>query len=216
LQRIFEPFEQVAANKRASASGGTGLGLAISDRLVSAMGGRLAVESTVGVGSRFHFELAMSLAEPDRADAAAPGRHAGAAPKEPSALRGTVLVVDDNIVNRIVAAHMLQHLGLRVVECEDGWQACDMIRTQHFDAILMDCLMPGLDGYEATRRIRADEAQRGASRLPIVALTANVMPGDEQRCLDAGMDAYLAKPFTRHDLHAVLGSWLHPADAEVT
>jgi len=214
VQRIFQPFEQVATGNQGTAAGGTGLGLAISDRLVAAMGGRLAVQSTVGVGSRFHFELEMPVAQPGRAEAAQ-SRQAVMPAEELGALQGTVLVVDDNVVNRIVATQMLQHLGLRVLECEDGRQACDMIDTQPIDAVLMDCLMPGMDGYEATRGIRARQVQRGVARVPIIALTANVMPGDAQRCLEAGMDAYLAKPFTRQQLQAALRPWLHPVDANV-
>ena len=115
-----------------------------------------------------------------------------------------MLVVDDNAVNRTVAAMMLRRLGCDVVEVDGGVEAVRVAAARRFDMILMDCEMPGVDGYEATRRIRVAEAGHG-TRSVIVALTANALAGDRERCLEAGMDKYLAKPISAAALAVVLG-----------
>ncbi|HJW13010.1 MAG TPA: response regulator [Albitalea sp.] len=212
---VFLPFVQAGSAASRSQRGGTGLGLAISQRLVDAMGGTLALSSEIGQGTLFHFEIELAVTRSRDGVAPAvprlqaaphdgPGRIALALP----ALSGSVLLVDDNLVNRIVAAEMLARLGLRVVECDNGGQACDLIESQAFDVVLMDCMMPVLDGFDATRRIRERESRSGAERVPIVALTANALHGDAQRCIAAGMDGYLTKPFTLAQLAAALLPWL--------
>ncbi len=118
-----------------------------------------------------------------------------------------VLLVEDNSVNLAVALRLLQVLGCEVVTANDGQQALHCLDRQHFDLVLMDCQMPVLDGYQATRRWRAHEAQAGAERLPVVAMTANAMAGDRERCLQAGMDDYLSKPVNRASLQACLQRW---------
>jgi CheY-like chemotaxis protein len=118
-----------------------------------------------------------------------------------------VLLVEDNAVNRMLATRMLETLGIAVLEAHDGEEALDCLHGPDgatVAAVLMDCQMPGIDGFEATRRWRAHEAARGAVRLPIVALTANVLPDDIAECKAAGMDAHLGKPFSIADLRAVL------------
>ncbi len=127
-------------------------------------------------------------------------------------LAGTVLLVEDNPVNQGVARSMLRKLGLSMRLACNGVEAVDAVRESGFDLVLMDCQMPVMDGYAATAAIRALPAGRG-TELPIVALTANAMHGDEQRCLDAGMNAFLAKPYTLASLHAMLARWLPEADA---
>ena len=205
MERLFEPFHQVSgkSNRR---RGGTGLGLAISQRIVEAMGGHIDVESQPGGGSSFRFGLSLEIdASPaplELTDSAL------AALEQPSVLAGTVLVVEDNAVNRIIADEMLQSLGLRVVEAEDGAQALEVLAHQAVDVVLMDCQMPVMDGYTATLQIREREAIAGLPRLPIVALTANAYAEDAARARAVGMDAHLAKPYTRDQLRDLLMQWI--------
>jgi len=118
-----------------------------------------------------------------------------------------LLLVEDNSVNLLVAQRLLQVLGCEVVTATQGKQALEALHSQAFDLVLMDCQMPVVDGYDATRRWRAHEATQGAARLPIIAMTANAMAGDRERCLQAGMDDYLSKPINRETLQAVLARW---------
>ena len=115
-----------------------------------------------------------------------------------------VLVADDNAINREVALAMLERIACRVIVVEDGGAAVQQAHTRRFDVILMDCQMPGMDGYEATAAIRREEGERGKWTTPIVALTANVLARDRTRCIEAGMDHFLAKPFTHNQLLAIL------------
>jgi CheY-like chemotaxis protein/HPt (histidine-containing phosphotransfer) domain-containing protein len=139
-----------------------------------------------------------------RAPVAASGGAEAAAPRR---LRGHVLLVEDNESNRIVAQTHLERFGLQVDMAEDGQQALDRLETGHFDLVMMDCQMPLVDGFAATAALRLRETA-GGSRLPVIALTANAMQGDRERCLAAGMDDYLAKPFTGDEMFAVLARWL--------
>ncbi|MES2715326.1 MAG: ATP-binding protein [Pseudomonadota bacterium] len=200
--RIFLPFVQ-AEGQSQRGDGGTGLGLAISRQLVQAMGGLLEVHSTPGDGATFLFSLVLArAAEP-------PPPAPPAAPALPGQLQGRVLLVEDNPVNRLVCAAMLERLGLAVLDAEQGEQALAVLATPPPDlrAVLMDCQMPVLDGYETTRRLRALEQTGHRLRLPVIALTANALSGDVQRCFAAGMDAHLSKPFTLQQLHDALAPW---------
>ena len=123
-----------------------------------------------------------------------------------------ILVVEDNAVNRKVALRMLERLGVRADTAADGRQALAAIEEHAYDLVLMDCLMPEMDGYEATQALRIREEGTGR-RLPIVAMTANAMEGDRERCLAAGMDDYIPKPVRPETLRAVLERWLGPAAA---
>ncbi|MCK7500589.1 MAG: response regulator [Comamonadaceae bacterium] len=125
-----------------------------------------------------------------------------------------VLLVEDNVVNREVARVMLEPLGLSVSVAEDGAQGVEAFLAGSFEAILMDCQMPELDGLEATRRIRHWEGNGARSHVPIIALTANAVEGDRDQCLAAGMDDYLSKPFKRSDLRDVLSKWVRQASAQ--
>ncbi len=197
--RLFQVFSQ-GDSSMTRRFGGTGLGLAISQRLVQHMGGRIEVESAPGRGSRFHFQLTLPLAMPTRArDAAADsGPRAGA-------LHGRVLVVEDDRVNQRVIELLLKKLGVQPAIVADGESAVEIAATEHWDAVLMDCQMPGMDGFEATRQIR--QRLRGRA-LPIIALTANAMAGDRDECLAAGMNDFIAKPVRQEELHACLERWL--------
>ena len=204
-QRLFEPFQQADATRNRR-RGGTGLGLAISQRIVEAMGGHIEVESKLGSGSSFRFEIELEI-DPSPAPRALTDSAMGGLERT-STLGGTVLVVEDNPVNRIIAEEMLQSLGISVVEAADGAEALDVIERQSINVVLMDCQMPVMDGYTATRFIRQREQQRGLPRLPIVALTANAFDEDASQARAVGMDAHLAKPYTRDQLREVLASWL--------
>lgn len=197
LARVFDPFQQVDSSY-ARRYAGTGLGLSISRELARAMGGDLVCESVPGQGSVFTFEMPWA---PCEAPAFAPVA-AVAAPI--ATLSGRVLLADDNPVNVLVAKGMLDALGLDVTVVTDGAQAVASYLADRPMAVLMDCHMPEMDGYEATRRIRDAEREHGWPRIPVIAVTANALEDDRKRCLDAGMDEHLAKPFRKEDLLARL------------
>lgn len=200
-EKIFEHFSQ-ADGSTARKYGGTGLGLAISRRLVELMGGQLAVDSQPGQGACFSLQLRLPLAQL-LTDAPSPV----AAPANSARFRGRVLVAEDNESNALVAQTHLQKLGLDVACVADGAQALAAMADGGFDLVLMDCQMPGIDGFAATRQWR-QQSQGSEKRLIIIALTANAMAGDRERCLAAGMDDYLAKPFSGEQLLAALHRWL--------
>jgi signal transduction histidine kinase/CheY-like chemotaxis protein len=205
LDHLFQPFHQVDGS-RSRRRGGTGLGLAISQRIVEAMGGRIEVDSHPGVGSRFSFTLEFAH-DPAPAPPPAPDSAMGGL-STMHELSGTVLLAEDNLVNRMIALEMLQSLGLNVVEAEDGAQAVAQLERRRFDLVLMDLQMPVMDGCTAAERIREREAQFGSPRTPIIALTANAFDEDVAHALASGMDAHLAKPYTRSQLREMLGTWL--------
>ena len=204
LAHIFQPFHQVDST-RSRLRGGTGLGLAISQRIIEAMGGRIEVDSRSGTGSSFSFTLTLPLApnvplppaESDFGDLDAA-----------NSLEGVVLLVEDNIVNRMIGAEMLKSFGLEVMEAEDGAQAVKLLENQRVDLVLMDIQMPILDGYAATRSLRERESRLRLPRVPIVALTANAFDEDAAQSMAAGMDAHLAKPYSRLQLLELLRRWL--------
>jgi signal transduction histidine kinase/DNA-binding NarL/FixJ family response regulator len=214
--RIFEPFVQIDGSD-ARHHGGTGLGLAICRRLVEAMGGRIGYRPAEDGGSVFWFDLALEPAAPPAAEADRPAQQrSAAAAAERRSRRGRVLVVEDNPINALVAERMLEHLGARVDRADDGPQALERWSPGSHDLVLMDCQMPGMDGFEVTAAMRGRETAAG-QRVPIVALTAHAMPGDRERCLDAGMDDYLSKPMSQRDLERMLHRWVdatvdHPAE----
>jgi signal transduction histidine kinase/CheY-like chemotaxis protein len=203
--RLFEPFHQLDATRNRR-RGGTGLGLAISQRIVEAMGSRIEVESRPGHGSCFRFSVVIDV-DPSPVPRAVTDSAMGGLEK-PSTLGGTVLVVEDNPVNRIIAEEMLQSLGINVVEAGDGAEALDQIARHQVNVVLMDCQMPVMDGYTATRHIRERERLGGLPRTPIVALTANAFEEDAAQARAVGMDAHLAKPYTRDQLRDMLATWL--------
>jgi CheY-like chemotaxis protein len=191
---IFGAFRQADASTSRK-YGGTGLGLAICSRLVEMMGGRIWVESNAGPGSVFHF-TALFEAGPVVAglSAAMP-----AAAEDSPEVCVRVLLAEDNAVNQTVAKRLLERRGHSVVVARDGRQAVDLARSMEFDVILMDLQMPEMDGFEAAAAIRAH--QEAANRYaPIVAMTASAMSGDREKCLEAGMDGYIAKPVDAREL----------------
>ena len=203
LERLFEAFSQADASTTRR-YGGTGLGLAISKKLVALLGGEIAVDSEVGVGSTFWFTARFDEGSP----VVALATEAVFVPRQPSGAGGLVLVVDDNTTNQKIAVRMLETLGHRADVAASGIEAVDACGHVPYDLVLMDCQMPLMDGYTATRQIRA--AETAARRTPVVAMTASAMASDRQRCLDAGMDDYLTKPVRLSDLGDVVDRWLRP------
>jgi CheY-like chemotaxis protein len=182
---IFEPFRQ-ADGSVTRRYGGTGLGLAICSNLAELMGGRISVSSTLGKGSTFGFSMdcPIDCGEGEAAKRAAKKVRAGAGA---GSLR--VLLAEDNRVNQLLVVRLLEARGHHVTVAGDGRAAVDEAERGNFDVILMDVQMPEMDGLEATRRLRASGV-----RAPIIAMTAHAMQGDRDRCLSAGMDAYISKP----------------------
>ncbi|MBS4016874.1 MAG: response regulator [Dechloromonas sp.] len=197
---LFSPFFQGDASTTRQ-FGGTGLGLSICKRLIELMGGSIAVESTPGAGSIFRVELPFAI---DRSSALArPASEPGTQLRD--GLR--VLLVEDNLINQKVAGALLGKLACQHVAVNNGEEALARLREETFDVVLMDCQMPVMDGFEATRRLRAGEAGSSSQTTPIVAMTANAMQGDREACLAAGMDDYLAKPVSNAALKQVLIRW---------
>ncbi|MEZ4740181.1 MAG: ATP-binding protein [Flavobacteriales bacterium] len=200
LARVFDEFSQ-AESDHTRRFGGTGLGLAICKRLVEMQGGTIAAASEVGIGSSFSFTIPYSFMAIDGSgtEDAVDTRSTSRRPAtELSELR--ILLAEDNKMNVMVAEVELQHAipGVQVDVAKNGRIALDMLRMKDYDLILMDVQMPVMDGYEATRAIRALNDKR--SRIPILAMTANVMQAEVQQCMDAGMDGFIPKPFKQEEL----------------
>lgn len=197
---MFEPFTQADVSTT-RLYGGTGLGLSISRELVELMGGTIGADSELGAGSTFWFEV--PLAPAVLAPAASPGVPADVAEGAERWTRPPfVLVAEDSQINQIVAARALERCGCRVDVVGSGVDALEALQRGRYDAVMMDCQMPKLDGYEATAQLRRRE---GHSRHTIViAMTAHAMDGDRDRCIAAGMDDYISKPMRHSDLLEVL------------
>jgi signal transduction histidine kinase/CheY-like chemotaxis protein len=211
IERIFDAFEQ-GPSSTAPARSGAGLGLTISRRLARAMGGDVTCRSVPGTGTTFEFTIAFhpALKTPAPRPSLSEGlAAAGETPLAPVARPGRVLVVEDNEVNALVVRGMLEQMGVDAELAVDGQKALARMGQTPYDLVLMDCQMPVLDGWEATRIWRAREARlRQNQRLPIVALTASAAAGERERCLHAGMDDYLSKPFTREALGELVDRYL--------
>jgi two-component system sensor histidine kinase/response regulator len=213
-ERLFQPFTQAGAASRQA--GGTGLGLSICRRLAELMGGAITMESEAGRGTSIVVRIALARASEPVAAATEPRAAGGflagrrAAPSvEDAAREGTlVLVVDDHPVNRMVLERQVRALGYAVEMAENGAEAIEKWSGGGIGAILTDCNMPELNGYDVARHVREVEARHGYRRTPIIACTANVLGSEVENCMSAGMDDYLAKPVDLTQLAAKLDRWL--------
>jgi signal transduction histidine kinase/CheY-like chemotaxis protein len=204
--RLFQPFSQAEAST-ARMFGGTGLGLAISKRLVDLMGGTIGVESRWGEGSLFWFTIRVGapLSLP-------PHTPAPLTAADPTGAR--LLLVEDNPINQKVALLMLHKLGYQVDVANNGFEALHAAASAHYDLILMDCVMPEMDGFEATRRLRSGGGH--GAEVPIIAMTANAFADDRKACLAAGMNDFLSKPVRQAELASVLTGLLQSAACPLT
>jgi signal transduction histidine kinase/CheY-like chemotaxis protein len=200
---IFSAFVQ-ADTSTTRRFGGTGLGLAITRQLVELMGGEIGFESHPGQGSEFWFTLALEATQTPIDASDRDETEDDSLPQSP--INARVLLVEDNQVNQKVAVLMLERLGCRVDTAANGIEAVETFTRLPYDLVVMDCQMPEMDGYEATRMIRTMESSGG--RTPIIALTPNAMKGDRDRCLAAGMDDYLSKPVDRNSLARAVKRWI--------
>ena len=198
---VFESFAQLQGNPDQN-QGGTGLGLTICRSLVELMQGRIGLESTPGQGSTFWVELRLAAARSDSPTI----EPTADATDAPMGARLRVLLVEDHAISRQVAAAMIERLGCQVDSVADGRDALAVLDAGPYDVVFMDMQLPGLDGLAATAELRRREARTGR-HVPVIALTANAMTDDRQRCLQAGMDDYLAKPLRTRALRQALVRW---------
>jgi PAS domain S-box-containing protein len=205
LERMFDPFTQ-ADSSTTRLYGGTGLGLAIAKELVELMGGTVTATSEPGRGSTFRFDVRVASPLADGAEAE---DAAGAPPAAVSSWDEPplILIAEDSQINQIVASRALERCGCRVEVANDGREALEALSTGRYDAVLMDCQMPEMDGYAATAELRRRE-QRDGGHTPVIAMTAQAMDGDRERCLAAGMDDYVTKPMRHAELAATLHRWI--------
>lgn len=201
---IFRKFVQ-ADFSTSRRYGGTGLGLAITQELVSMMGGSIRLNSKLGQGTKFYFEFPLIVAPEDIIVATEVAEHKDK--KDMFLGNKSILVVDDHPINLLFMRKALKKLGVgKITESLNGAEAVELAQESHYDLIFMDCQMPDVDGFEASRRIRSYEGDM--KNCPIIAVTADAMKGARERCLEAGMNDYISKPIEMEKLQAVLGMWL--------
>lgn len=216
---LFQAFSQADASTTRQ-YGGTGLGLTISKYLVNMMHGDIGVKSQIGIGSTFYFtaKFGVQIENPclpvsltDTADLHTPSAHN---PADVHQLQGLhILLAEDNILNQELATELLQSVGLQVDIANNGAEALTKLMYNHYDCVLMDCQMPVVDGFEATRRIRQETR---FATLPILAMTANAMSGDREKCIDCGMNDHIAKPIDVAKLFQTIARWIQPKPGATT
>ena len=197
LSRMFQSFSQ-ADSSTSRRFGGTGLGLSISRRLVELMGGKIGVESVLGKGSKFWFILDLPVGE-----VCENLLESSSQKKVQTSFPARILIAEDNPINQMVAMATLKNLGYRPHTVANGVEVLNALREVSYDLILMDCQMPELDGYETTIEIRKNSSLN-CQNIPIIAMTANALKGDLEKCLSVGMDDYISKPFQPSALHEII------------
>jgi PAS domain S-box-containing protein len=212
IKQLFRPFSQ-GDGSTARKYGGTGLGLSICKRLVEMMGGKIGADGTEGKGSCFWFEVPLREAR-ERAIPAAP--NAPVARKPAKELSRRILIAEDNAANQKVILRFFEKLGHRANAVANGMEVLQAIERKSYDLIFMDCQMPEMDGYEATRKLREKEKSRGLPRTPVIALTAHALSGDRAKCMDAGMDDYITKPVVFAVLEERVAKWSGAGSAPVS
>lgn len=201
---LFDKFTQ-ADSSTTRMFGGTGLGLSISKQLCELMGGKIWLESTLNKGSTFSFSLPLSMAQNEVDSYNSSNKTEPDSTTPPSI---PVLLVEDNLINQEVAKDLLSDLGFIIEIANNGQEALDRLsKEQDYQMILMDCQMPILDGYETTKAIRSGKVGARYQSIPIIAMTANAMSGDREKCLASGMDDYITKPLDHSVVQAVLSEW---------
>lgn len=207
LKIIFNKFVQ-ADSSTTRKFGGTGLGLAICQKLVTLLGGEISVESEVNIGTTFSFNMLLDIANDNiNTD---PIRSKQKISLDPD-LTGNVriLMLEDNRINAEIGREMLEKLGCEVIVAKSGQAAYEILQTdRNFDLIFMDCKMPVMDGFETTGKIIEFENINNQKHIPIIALTANSLQGDKEKCIAAGMDDYLSKPVSQKDFDKIVSKWL--------
>ncbi len=206
-ERLFRSFSQ-ADSSTSRKYGGTGLGLIISQKIVLMMGGGISVHSEEGGGSVFSFTVRLGTRQGDSSQAVAEVKNETRIGEAVARLRGAkVLLVEDNEINQELVLELLIAQGVTVQTAYNGREALDLLKTEDFDGVLMDCQMPLMDGYETTRRIRGQERFR---HLPVLAMTANAMKGDKEKALAAGMNDHIAKPIKPDVMFVTMAKWMAP------
>jgi PAS domain S-box-containing protein len=204
---IFNKFVQ-ADSSTTRKYGGTGLGLAICQKFVTLLGGEISVESEVNIGTTFSFTMLLDIASNNNiSDNVGIRQKITLDPGITGPIR--ILMAEDNRINAEIAKEMLERLGCEVVTAPNGRNACEILKTdRNFDLIFMDCQMPIMDGFEATSKLIEQENTAAQQHIPIIALTANSMQGDKEKCIAAGMDDYLSKPVSQKDFAKMVSKWL--------
>jgi signal transduction histidine kinase/CheY-like chemotaxis protein/HPt (histidine-containing phosphotransfer) domain-containing protein len=206
IGKLFQPFVQ-ADGSTTRKFGGTGLGLSICKQLVELMDGRIGIESTKGSGAKFWFTLPYQIAKSQEAPMETSMQIRALHAKRAAFASALILVADDHPANQLVAKLQLEKLGLSAHLVSNGLEVLEALKSNKYSAILLDCQMPEMDGYQAAREIRKQE-EGAEQHIPIIAMTASAMQSDRDACIAAGMDDYISKPFELEQLREVLDNWL--------